>query len=108
MQHVRFSPDGLMLLIGTYEKNTHNRRASLYKTDTLEEWGNLPAINTGAYSFRATDGNIVFSGVSRALFPAVVMATMDGRPMLPAAAFNQVGALPATSAASHAMPGQTR
>jgi len=36
---------------------------------------------------KTMDGNIYFAGASEALFPAVVRATMDGRPELPASAF---------------------
>ncbi len=36
----------------------------------------------------SVDGNVTFSGVTRSLFPAVVMATMEGKPILPAVAFN--------------------
>jgi hypothetical protein len=42
------------------------------------------------------DGNLYFTNVSGALFPAVVMATMDGT-ALPAQAFGQASATPHAS-----------
>ena len=54
-------------------------------------------------------GDVYFNGVSRSLFAAVVMATMDGKPVLPDSAFNRAGAAkPNTGAAGHAVPGQSR
>ena len=50
---------------------------------------------------RSTDGDVYFNGVSRSLFPAVVMATMDGKPALPDSAFYDAGAsTPAIDTAS--------
>ncbi len=40
---------------------------------------------------QSMDGNVYFTGVSRSLFPAAVMATMDGKSTLPDSAFNQNG-----------------
>jgi cytochrome o ubiquinol oxidase subunit 2 len=40
----------------------------------------------------AVDGNVYFTDVSRSLFPAVVMATMNGKPILPDTAFDHAGA----------------
>ena len=58
---------------------------------------------------RSMAGDVYFTGVSRSLFPAVVMATMDGKPVLPDSAFNRASAAtPNTGAAGHAMPGQSR
>jgi cytochrome o ubiquinol oxidase subunit 2 len=63
---------------------------------------------------RSMDGDLYFTGVSHLLFPAVVMATMQGKPTLPDSAFNDAGAAPtglaapASGAAGHAMPGQSR
>lgn len=41
---------------------------------------------------RSMDGNVYFTGVSKALFPAVVKATMDGQAALPQTAFEATGA----------------
>ena len=58
---------------------------------------------------RSMDGDVYFNGVSRSLFPAVVMATMDGKPRLPDSAFDHAGAaMPDTGAASHAKPEHAR
>lgn len=46
---------------------------------------------------RAMNGDIYFNGVSRSLFPAVVTATMEGKPMPPD-----------TGASGHAMTGRAR
>ena len=55
---------------------------------------------------RSMDGDVYFTGVSKALFPAVVMATMNGKPMLPEAAFDQMdAAVQGTGTAGHAAPG---
>lgn len=43
---------------------------------------------------RSMDGNVYLTGVSKSLFPAVVNATMDGEPTLPATAFRQVEVAP--------------
>lgn len=37
---------------------------------------------------QSMDGNVYFTGVSKSLFHAVVMATMDGKPTLPESAFD--------------------
>jgi cytochrome o ubiquinol oxidase subunit 2 len=58
---------------------------------------------------RSMDGDVYFTGVSRSLFPAVVMATMDGKPTLPDAAFDHTGtAVRDTEHAGHATTGQAR
>ncbi len=58
---------------------------------------------------RSMDGDVYFTGVSKALFPAVVMATMDGKPTLPDAAFDHTGtAVRDTEHAGHATTGQAR
>ena len=58
---------------------------------------------------RSTGGDVYFNGVSRSLFPAVVMATMDGKPRLPDSAFDHAeAAMPVTGAASHATPENAR
>ena len=55
------------------------------------------------------DGDVYFTGVSRSLFPAVVMATMDGKPRLPDSAFDHAGAaMPDTGAAGHSTAEQAR
>ena len=60
-------------------------------------------------SARSMGGDVYFKGVSRSLFPAVVMATMEGKPMLPDSAFDHAtAAVPDTGAADHATTGQTR
>lgn len=58
---------------------------------------------------RSMGGDVYFNGVSRSLFPAVVMATMDGKPRLHDSAFDHVeAAMPVTGAASHATPEHAR
>ena len=58
---------------------------------------------------RSMGGDVYFNGVSRSLFPAVVMATMDGKPRLPDSAFDQAeAASPDTGAASHTTPEPAR
>lgn len=47
----------------------------------------------------AIDGNVYFTGVSRALFPAVVKATMDGKASLPSGAFATAGVAPVSEQA---------
>lgn len=39
----------------------------------------------------ATDGNVYFNGVDKSLFPNVVKATMDGKPVVPSSAFDPDG-----------------
>jgi cytochrome o ubiquinol oxidase subunit 2 len=58
---------------------------------------------------RSMGGDVYFNGVSRSLFPAVVMATMDGKPKLPDSAFDHAqAATPDTGATSPAMPASSR
>ena len=58
---------------------------------------------------RSMDGDVYFTGVSRSLFSAVVMATMDGKPTLPDSAFDRSGtAGRSTDAAGHDATGQAR
>ncbi len=57
---------------------------------------------------RSMDGNVYFTGVSRSLFPAVVMATMDGKPTLPDSAFGRTGTATQDSDAADAAMGQAR
>ena len=58
---------------------------------------------------RSMGGDVYFNGVSRSLFPAMVMATMDGKPGLPDSAFDHAeAAMPVTGAASHANPEHAR
>jgi cytochrome o ubiquinol oxidase subunit 2 len=58
---------------------------------------------------RSMNGDVYFTGVSRSLFPAVVMATMAGRPTLADAAFDPtVAAMPSAVDAGHAMTGMAR
>ncbi len=58
---------------------------------------------------RSMDGNIYFTGVSKSLFPALVKATMDGRPTEPATALDQAstaspGLIPAAASSMQAKP----
>lgn len=58
---------------------------------------------------RSMGGDVYFNGVSRSLFPAVVMATMDGKPRLPDSAFDHPkAATPGSGAARHTTPEPTR
>ncbi len=58
---------------------------------------------------RSMDGDVYFTGVSRSLFSAVVMATMDGKPTLPDSAFDHTDtAVRDTEDAGHAATGQGR
>jgi cytochrome o ubiquinol oxidase subunit 2 len=58
---------------------------------------------------RSMHGDVYFTGVSRSLFPAVVMATMEGKPTLPDAAFGHPGAAEQdTHAVGPATPGPAR
>ncbi len=58
---------------------------------------------------RSMGGDVYFTGVSRSLFRTVVMATMDGKPMLPGSAFDRAGmVVPDSGTAGHFTPGQAR
>ncbi|MEO6148445.1 MAG: hypothetical protein ABIT70_15650 [Sulfuriferula sp.] len=58
---------------------------------------------------QSMDGNVYFTGVSRSLFPDVVMATMDGKSTLPDSAFDHTGAaMRDTDDAGHAKTRQAR
>ena len=73
----------------------------------------LSDLNAALLGVSSVDGSVTFSEVSRSLFPAVVMATMDGKPVLPSAALNHTVDRPGAQvfdfgAADHAKPAQTR
>jgi cytochrome o ubiquinol oxidase subunit 2 len=58
---------------------------------------------------RLMDGNVYFTGAGKSLFPAVVKATMDGRPTLPESAFDHTSiAAPGLEPAVHAGARQPR
>ncbi len=57
---------------------------------------------------RSMDGNVYFTGVSKSLFPAVVRATMDGRPTLPESAFDPEDRAPQNSDGANAATGHPR
>lgn len=83
------------------------RLALIAQRSTLSD---LNAALQGVGSF---DGSVTFTGVSRSLFSAVVMATMDGKPMLPSTAVNDAVDRAGShvfdvGAADHAKPAQTR
>lgn len=54
------------------------------------------------------NGDVYFSGVSRSLFRAVVMATMEGKPVLADAAFDHAGTVVPLGEAGQGAPGQQR
>ncbi|MEO6798631.1 MAG: hypothetical protein ABI178_01640 [Rhodanobacter sp.] len=57
---------------------------------------------------QSMDGNVYFSGASKSLFPALVKATMDGRPMLPESAFDHEDTKTHVTNAADTATGQPR